>query len=118
MTDRAVLWVPGRPVPAARPRFSSRSGTTYTPAPYSEWKSEAAWRMRTGTPGTFDGPVAVGVSVGVDGVTVTVEGAPLLRPKGLRGDLDNYVKAALDALQDSGVIGNDVAVQSVSASFR
>lgn len=115
MTDRVELWVPGRPVPAARPRVVN--GHAYTPQRYRDWKSGAAFRLRTGTTARFDGPVSVQVRVGADGVEVAVESVPPSRPKGVRGDVDNYVKAALDALVDSGVIGDDVSVQSVCGAF-
>jgi Holliday junction resolvase RusA-like endonuclease len=40
-----------------------------------------------------------------------------LRPKGLRGDGDNYEKAVLDVLVDAGVIGDDRQVQASSWEF-
>lgn len=116
MTDRVELWVPGRPVPAARPRVAN--GHAYTPQRYRVWKSGAAGQIRSQTDAKFDGPVAVTVTVGAVGVAVGVEEVTLSRPKGVRGDVDNYVKAVLDAVVDSGVIGNDRAVQTVYGTFR
>ncbi len=113
----AELWIPGRPVPAARARVVN--GHAYTPQRYREWKSEAAFRLRSQTDARFDGPVSVTVVVGADGIGVTVEPVEGSRPKGVRGDLDNIAgKSVLDALQDAGVLVNDSLVHRLVASFR
>ncbi len=114
MTD---LWIPGKPVPASRPRVVN--GHAYTPQRYRDWKGEAAIRLRMQTDARFDGPVAVTVVVGADGIMVTVEPTEVPRPRGVRGDLDNIAgKAVLDALQDAGILANDSLVHRLVASFR
>lgn len=57
----------------------------------------------------FDGPVVVDITYDGEGQTVTISEASFDSP--LRGDLDNYVKLTLDALQghayesDKAVVG-------------
>lgn len=62
----------------------------------------------------YEFPLAIVDYVGdLDLLTTT----PLGRPKGLQGDLDNYVKAVVDALQKAGVIENNKQVVALSAAF-
>lgn len=114
-----TLWLPGRPVPAARPRFDSRTGRAYTSRRYEEWKERAVLEVRSSSPGpAHSGPVETLVDVTAEGIAVRV--VPLrrrFRPKGLRGDLDNYLKAALDALVEADVLEDDRHVESIDARF-
>jgi Holliday junction resolvase RusA-like endonuclease len=68
-----------------------------------EWKAAATWGLKSqkGTRPTINGPCTVAMFVYL---------------KTSAGDADNYIKAALDALQDAGIIGNDRQVRQVSAT--
>jgi len=103
-------------VPAARPRVVG--GHAYTPARYESWKQEASWRLHTQTSARYDGPVSVTVVVRRDRVEIELDETADTRPKGLRGDLDNYVKGVLDALQDAGIIRDDRQVHELHATFE
>ncbi len=119
------IW--GAPVPAARPRFDSVRRRTYTPSQYDRWKKAAArlCRNQWGAPE----PVSVGVAVLVE---VTLPRPKCKPAKGtlhrqywhptedyplpLRGDADNYAKAALDALVQGGVLKDDDLVVELSVT--
>lgn len=121
--------VAGRPVPFARPG-RTRDGRRYTPDRYRQWKISAVSHIRLGggprgtldlsrRPEPIEGPVSA--LVVVRGGELELELAPAgdltARPTGIRGDLDNYVKAALDAAQDSEWIADDRQVVSIVARF-
>lgn len=110
-TTRIVL--PGRPVPFARP------ASGHNPERYAGWRDAAAGRINLTRRGvTYDGPVHVEVYVYADGVVAAITGStPDVRPSAVTGDLDNYVKAVLDAIQDGHLIDNDRQVQRVTAYF-
>lgn len=112
--------VAGRPY--AWPRTAStKSGRRVNPAPYRAWKRHAAdvlagyARWRAFEP---DAEISVDVRVHPDGVTVraTVLDTPIR--EALTGDLDNYGKAVLDALQAAGVIADDKAVSVLTLTFE
>lgn len=87
--------IPDKPVPASRPRVTSRG--TYTPTRYRRWLEAARWHLLSQKARPVEGPVVVDLSVEVDGITIEISAATETRPKRVRGDLDNYAKAALDA---------------------
>jgi len=102
MTPRPWIIVPGDPVAKGRPRLSL-NGHARTPAKTKRWETRAAYIARaawTGPP--LVGPVRVLVEV------VHARPARLTRKRdpddrivngSARQDLDNVVKAALDAIQ-------------------
>lgn len=97
------------PVPASRPRVS-KWGTYYLKT-YADWKSAAAGFMPAppATPAT--GELAVTLLM------------VCKRPKKLtqpipNGDIDNFSKAALDAVNDAGLWGDDKQVVSLHATKR
>lgn len=115
----------GDPVPADRPRFDSRTRRTYTPPKYDKWKRDAAiicaahWKEE---------PIYSAVAVLVE-VTLprpaTKPRSPLHArfwhpsedyPIPLRGDADNYAKAALDALTQGRVIVDDRLVVELTVT--
>ncbi len=96
---RLQVVVPGRPVPFAR--ALSKGARRFDEPKYAAWKEAAGWhlkraRLEAGLP-LFEGPVWLSIVVEGGQVEVHVLEVEARRPKGIRGDLDNYVKALLDA---------------------
>lgn len=92
--------VPGRPVPKGRPRFNTRTGRAFTPKRTREWERTVKVYAMTQLHGRIDGEVSVDVLI--------------VHPDKRHGDVDNYVKAVLDACQ--GVLfGDDKCVRKVNA---
>jgi len=112
------IWIPGAPVAYPRAR-SSRSGARFYVEPYASWRETAAWEVAAQREGTLEGPVWVSVKVQSDGLLIKTGSAVAhIRPKGVRGDLDNYLKAALDSLQAGGQIGDDRQVVHLLGQFK
>ena len=93
---RVSFYIPGRPVPKGRPRFG-KGGRAYTDPKtraaevevYAHWLAAGAVHL--------EGQLRATVTIDRDGATVEVE--EIDEPKSpLRGDLDNYAKLILDAL--------------------
>ena len=113
--------IPGDPVGKGRPRLTTRGGHAhaYTPGKTAAWEAGAAHLMRTEWAGKapYEGPVMVTVSA------VASRPKRLLRrgdPDGrmwrtTKPDVDNVLKAVMDALVNAGVIRDDVQVVSVLA---
>lgn len=120
-----MVFIEGPPVPAARPRFDSRTRRTYTPAKYDSYKRRVAlilaslWKDRP--------PIARAVAVAIEITLPRPQARPAKgsihreywTPEGLyplpcRGDVDNYAKSALDALTQAGVIQDDRLVVELS----
>jgi Holliday junction resolvase RusA-like endonuclease len=112
--------IPGQPY--AWPRPDSRGRARFNPKGYAAWQKVAAealaaqarWR-------SFPGEVAITLVIHPDGVDVRA--ASLIRhdpqrPPALRGDLDNYAKAIIDAMQVAGVMGNDRQMVSLDVTFH
>ena len=122
MTD--VLWF-GKPVPWKRTLGSGRRRCLH-PA-YREWKDDFGWAAKVAHDGApWDTPTAAWIRVGADSVNARFipsgvgfppgTGLVVSRPKGLRGDLDNYVKAVLDSVQGI-VIEDDRLIVAIWAAF-
>jgi len=108
-----IIWGPPKPYTRAR----TKGNYVYLPGPYRQWRQQASAQLREqGTP-LGSTPVAVTVTVEADRTTVMAEPVAPNRPKGVRGDLDNYVKAVLDALTDANIIDNDRQVVTLIAGF-
>ncbi len=113
MTPAVKLWLPGVPVGKGRPRVT-RQGHVYTPAATRDYETAvrltALSAMRGAAPLT--GPLRVEVYAYLQppaswsGAEVAAALAGLTRPTG-KPDLDNVVKAALDAC--NGVLWADDA---------
>ena len=120
------IFLAGEPVPASRPRVTKWG--THNSARYERWKRDATlilasrWRHL---------PISTAAAVCVE----VVLPRPKQRPRtgqharfwhpvedyplpigGKWGDLDNYVKAALDALQSARVITDDCIVVELTAT--
>jgi Holliday junction resolvase RusA-like endonuclease len=93
------------------------------PPGYRAWKTLAAAKLAAFAGyRTFTGEVAVMVDVGASGVSVQVVALDpddaRRKPTGLTGDVDNYSKAVLDALEAAGVLADDVQVADLRVRFR
>lgn len=107
------LVIPGRPVPASRPRVTR--GHAYYPKRYSSWLEQASWQVRA-CGKRVDGPVRLIVVFRRDSVEVDVLPG-VERPSGLRFDLDNALKGVMDCLQAGGVLKDDAQVTGLEVSF-
>ena len=124
------IFIPGRPVPYPRSSINPRTGRRVTPRRYRDWLRSAAWTIQqSDLRRDLRGPVRAHITVHTDGVDVEIVELPNIgeegraRPKHLRGDLDNYAKAVLDAAQfkiggGSGWIDDDRQVVRLWASFE
>jgi Holliday junction resolvase RusA-like endonuclease len=110
--------VVGPPAPFARTR-GTLGGVRYNPAKYTTWKDAAgviAQGIRRGRP-KLEGPVGIELVVTPAGLVFEVWEIAVPETRGtLRGDLDNYAKAIIDALQ--GVLyENDRQVETITVRF-
>ena len=104
--------VEGRPKPKGRPRMTRR-GRVYTPIETIQ-AEETYIEAVDGRWKAFDGPVSVTISFSKDQTYVKITSAEGWKSS-LRGDLDNYIKLALDGIQRSGLITNDKQVVQIDA---
>lgn len=113
------IHIPGPPVPAARPRVNTETGRAYTPKRYAEWKKRAAGVVARAVEKAqpLVGTVEAEVLVAEDGIWVTLTEVNQPRPKRLKGDIDNYLKGALDAATQGGAIADDSDVVDTKARF-
>lgn len=99
-----AFFIEGKPHPKERARVTARNGKAfaYTPSKtvQAEKKIAEAWDGPK-----FSGEVAVNIVVDAEGATVIVERMDVDSTSRLRGDLDNYIKTILDAL--NGVAWDD-----------
>lgn len=91
------------PLPAPRPRCACRGKfpSIYNPTEYTKWKKQAAELLAADAPSS---PIVSAISLAVDFYVKKPKSTKLTAPK---PDIDNYVKAFLDAMTDSGVWWND-----------
>jgi len=108
---------------AIKPRVKQRPRVTkngsYTPKETKEYEAAVAALWLEQLNGvTFDGPIGVEVGIGDSDVIVTVYSLDdTMRPKGIRGDMDNYGKAILDGL--NGVaFKDDRQIEQLYIYFR
>ena len=118
-----TVGIPGAPVAKERPRVT-KTGRAYTPTKTRQWEKMAAQAIRFGWGSTpmVDRAIMITVTAVYPrpkrkprGVTADVwqEGARIWRP--CRPDLDNVIKAALDAAQLAGVLKDDGLVVELHA---
>lgn len=105
-------WFPIKPRVKGRPRFSR--GRTYTPKETLEYERALA-EMYDGP--VFDGPIEMDIEVHSNGLWVALRPSELRRPKGIRGDVDNYGKAVGDALQKGVAYENDRDIMCQAIRF-
>ena len=115
-----IVHIPGVPVAKARPRMT-RSGRVYTPSPSRNWEAAARQIAMVAMVGRtrLEGAVHVGITVILPvapswpatkrAAALSGDVQPTSRP-----DLDNYVKAALDAC-NAVLWADDCQVVSLAA---
>jgi Holliday junction resolvase RusA-like endonuclease len=101
MSEPVRVDIPGRPVAWQRPR--SLGARHFTPRRVLEAEDVIAWHVR-----------AAGVRFGGLDVELRIE---LWSKTTLRGDVDNYAKTVLDALEKAGAIDNDRQVRRLDVQF-
>lgn len=105
---RLQFFIPREPKPAPRVRCARRGNfvSAYNPSDYTEWKQQAAAEIKTAIPAvTLAGvDLTKPVTVAAEFVCTPPRTTKLDTPK---PDLDNYVKALLDAGTQSGVLWGD-----------
>lgn len=75
-------------------------GRRYKTAAYKQWCQDADLQVKIQHPSTISGPVAIKICI-----------------ERQRGDLDNRVKACLDALVRAGVIDDDHYVEDIHVKW-
>lgn len=114
--------IPGRPVPYDRANTirDRRTGKTRRvhSARYGGWRQMAAQAVALQRRGrTWAEPVKATIIVGPAGVDLAISPVIGSDRGGLKGDLDNYVKAVLDAAQEGGLILDDRWVVAIEVYF-
>lgn len=106
----------GQPVPKARPRFSSRSGRAYTPKKTKDYEKKIGKVVRPMVKDKISGAVHVNLNVVFNRPkymqTKKYQDGLILHTK--RPDLDNVIKAVLDAL--NSVLDDDAQVSKITAT--
>lgn len=104
------FYLEGRPHPKERPRVT-KTGHAFTP----EKTRKAEQRIRELYDGPkYSGEIAVHLVFDHEGTAVIIEGVDVDGKSKLRGDIDNYIKTVLDAL--NGVAwGDDNQIVKVTA---
>lgn len=104
--------IEARPRPKGRPRMTRR-GRVYTPAETIEAEESYVTAVKDQYE-PFTGPVSVVLTFSKDQTYVHISSVKEWKSP-LRGDLDNYIKLALDGIQRAGLIANDKQVVHVDA---
>lgn len=96
------FFIPGRPVPKARPRVGA-GGRVFTPKRTREYEELVAWTARTQPFALGSAPVKVRIVLRTQ------------RP--LTGDIDNYAKAILDGMVTGQMMVDDSQVVELAVQF-
>lgn len=111
------LWVKMAVEPMAYHRVRVSGSQVYNDRDYNRWRTDLGWMIRAAAgQQKFAEPVEVSIRVGRRSIAIGVDRGGS-RPKGLRGDIDNYAKAVLDALVESTVLTDDRLVTSLTVAF-
>ena len=95
--------IPTRPYAKGRPRFNRKTGVTYTPKETREYEKLLA-SFYNG-PKFSEGPISVKLVFDIEKISISIKQLAVDEPTKLTGDIDNYAKAILDAL--NGVAFSD-----------
>ena len=102
-------------IPKAQPRPKVTSHGTYTPDTADAWKGKVMAAFRACRRPQAEGPVRLEVSFFLPAPkSMKQEGIPV--PHAKKPDLDNLLKAVMDALTAAGAWKDDAQVRSVKAS--
>lgn len=107
--------IPVRPVPKGRPRIG-RGGHAFTPQKTRDFESVVSSYMKAAMIGRapLQGPVRATIQAHIGGIVATFEEIRDHAGSTLRGDVDNYAKAVLDAA--NGIIfADDKQVMKIEA---
>ena len=106
-----------KPRTKQRPRVT-RAGHAYTPKATKDYEKEISEAWANKWPHPVSGPVGVEVEIGPDYIDIEIyELVEPRRPKGVRGDIDNYQKAILDGL-NKVAFDDDIQVHEIYAWFN
>lgn len=94
------IWIAGRGVGKARPRFSLRSGSVHTALRYSQWKCDAILQMKA-------------LKLPPAPIPAKVE---CLFVNFFSSDADNLIGSVLDALVGADILQNDSSGYVVASS--
>lgn len=123
MTGAVTIIIDGHPVAKGRPRMT-RAGFAYTPAATRKWEAHGRLAAQVAMDGRppFNVPCRAGLVVALpvpaswsrkrQAAAVSGDLRPTSRP-----DIDNYVKAALDAINEIA-IRDDSLIVELSATKR
>lgn len=90
----------------------------YSEPKYKSYREVIAWEAKAAGAKPVEGPVIVQLMVADDAISVSVaEPEHVMKYRRPRGDLDNYAKTVLDALEGIAYI-NDRQVVDLDASFE
>lgn len=112
--------------PVAWARAANRAGPTagrYTPEPYRSWKALALQVIAFSAHyRELQGEISVTIDIYADRTEIRAQtlepGDPRRAGTKLTGDIDNYAKAVLDAMQAAGTINDDSQVAELLIRFR
>ena len=119
--DSFTITLPLKPKVASRPRV--RKGHAYLEKGYAEWLDDAVVLLgliaRKQEIATAEGPLEVIIRLREKEIEVTVLPSSKYTSRGkLRGDIDNYAKAILDAMQKAELIVNDRQVERLTIQME
>jgi Holliday junction resolvase RusA-like endonuclease len=110
------------PVPKQRPRLNRKTGTIYTPVETAQFEKEVAWQAKAAMKGNppLEGPLSVVIGAWLPmpkSFTKPVKQAAIEGGVFPRGDVDNFAKSVMDAL--NGILWlDDNQVTQLTATKR
>ena len=107
--------VPIKPRPTPRPR-GKQGQKAYYPTDYQAYKDKLEWAIKLNAKGKVEPPYVVHAVFDTDEIRVIVRHSDARR-NGLRGDIDNFGKGLLDAMEAVGVIDSTPARQITNAGM-
>lgn len=110
MTDTVTQTLKWRPRAKQRPRTTTVNGRSVTYTPKETRDTERDLREQW-TADAFEGPINVHLILADEYVTVDIQVCPPPMSKKLKGDVDNYAKTVLDALNNVAWIDDKQIVE-------